>query len=88
MQDLGQRARAAGRLMASASRGDKDAALLAIAAVLESSVDELIAANAKDLATGKQNGLDSALLDRLELSQAGIAAMAEGCRQESVKFPI
>jgi len=81
MQDLGQRARAAGRLMASASRGDKDAALLAIAAVLESSVDELIAANAKDLAAGKQNGLDSALLDRLELSQAGIAAMAEGCRQ-------
>jgi len=81
MQDVGQRARAAGRLMASASRGGKDAALLAIAAVLESSVDELIAANAKDLAAGKQNGLDSALLDRLELSQAGIAAMAEGCRQ-------
>ena len=81
MQELGLRARVAGRLMATASRGDKDAALLAIAAVLESSVSELVAANAKDLEAGRSNGLDAALLDRLELTPAGIAAMAEGCRQ-------
>jgi len=81
MQTLGQRARAAGRLMGSISCGDKNAALLAIAANLESSVDSLKLANAKDLLAGKDNGLDAALLDRLELSDAGIAAMAEGCRQ-------
>jgi len=81
MQSIGQRARVAGRLMASASRGDKDAALNAIAAELESSAEVLMAANAKDLVAGKENGLDAALLDRLELNQAGIAAMAEGCRQ-------
>ncbi len=81
MQSLGQRARAASRAMASASRGDKDAALLAIASKLENAVDELIKANQKDLVAGKENGLAAALLDRLELGEAGIFAMAEGCRQ-------
>lgn len=81
MQSLGQRARAASRAMASASRGDKDAALLAIANKLENAVDELIKANQKDLVAGKENGLAAALLDRLELGEAGIFAMAEGCRQ-------
>ena len=81
MQSLGQRARAASRLMAVASRGIKDDALRAIAAQLEASVSELTAANAKDLEAGRLFGLDDALLDRLELSPAGIAAMAEGCRQ-------
>ena len=78
---LGQRARVASRTMASASRGDKDAALLAIAVKLESSIERLMVANAKDLAAGRENGLDAALLDRLALSEVGIAAMAEGCRQ-------
>lgn len=81
MQTLGQNARVAGRLMASASRGDKDAALLAIAVKLELSIDELTTANERDLIAGRENGLEAALLDRLELSKAGIRAMAEGCRQ-------
>ena len=81
MQTLGQHARQASRAMASASRGDKDAALLAIASKLESAVGELRAANQKDLVAGRENGLAAALLDRLELSETGIVAMAEGCRQ-------
>jgi len=81
MLELGARARAAAKHMAVATRGDKDQALLNIAAKLEASVDLLRAANAKDLQAGKENGLDAALLDRLELSQAGVLAMAEGCRQ-------
>ena len=81
MQTIGQQARDASALMASATRGDKDNALNAIAQRLESSSAELRAANAKDLKAGQDNGLDSALLDRLELTQKGIAAMAEGCRQ-------
>jgi len=81
MNDLGQRARAAGRLMASASRGAKDAALLAIAARLEGAVAELSAANDKDIAAGKTAGLTDAMLDRLVLTKEGIANMAEGCRQ-------
>jgi len=81
MQRLGQQARIAGRDMAAASRGDKDTALEAIAQQLEASVEALCAANAKDLAAGREKGLDAALLDRLELNAKGVAAMAEGCRQ-------
>jgi glutamate-5-semialdehyde dehydrogenase len=81
MQVLGQRARQASRLMASAGRGKKDAALMAIATKLESSSTALRLANEQDLAAAKDNGLEAALVDRLVLSDAGIAAMAEGCRQ-------
>lgn len=81
MQSVGQKARKASREMAVASRGQKDQALLAIAEQLESSIDDLLEANAKDLAAGQKNGLDDALLDRLELNTNGIMAMAEGCRQ-------
>jgi glutamate-5-semialdehyde dehydrogenase len=81
MQALGQRARQASRLMASAGRGEKDAALMAIATKLESSSAALILANEKDLAAAKDSGLEAALVDRLVLNDAGITAMAEGCRQ-------
>lgn len=81
MQALGQRARQASRIMASASRGQKDAALLAIATKLESSSAALRVANEKDMMAAKEKALDVALLDRLQLSEAGIVAMAEGCRQ-------
>jgi glutamate-5-semialdehyde dehydrogenase len=67
--------------MASAGRGKKDAALMAIATKLESSSTALRLANEQDLAAAKDNGLEAALVDRLVLSDAGIAAMAEGCRQ-------
>lgn len=84
MNSLGEQARAASRVMAIASCEHKNAALNAIAKSLEESVASLRAANAKDLEAGKVSGLDAALLDRLELTERGVAAMAEGCRQVSV----
>lgn len=81
MQSLGARARSAAKVMAIATRASKDQALLAIADHLESSLTQLRAANALDLQAGKDNGLEPALLDRLELTEAGVAAMVEGCRQ-------
>lgn len=81
MTGLGQLARAASQQIAAASRGDKDAALLAIANQLEQAKDELKAANKLDLDAGRAKGLDAALLDRLEITDAGVAGMAEGCRQ-------
>ena len=81
MTDLGQKARAASRQMSVATRGQKDAALIAIANQLLNSSAELQAANSIDLTAGREKGLDAALLDRLELTEAGITAMAEGCRQ-------
>jgi glutamate-5-semialdehyde dehydrogenase len=67
--------------MSSASTGDKNAALLAIARHLEASRSALIEANATDLAAAQANGLEAALLDRLELTDARIDAMLEGLEQ-------
>ncbi|HBR97191.1 MAG TPA: glutamate-5-semialdehyde dehydrogenase [Gammaproteobacteria bacterium] len=81
MRELGQRARAASRDIARADSGAKNAALRAIADAIEQAKPTLIAENRKDLDAGRANGLSAALLDRLELTDARIAGMAEGLRQ-------
>jgi len=81
MTEVGQRARSASRILAKTSTRPKNAALLAMAEILEQSTPQLLQANAKDLAAGREQGLDEALLDRLALNEARIAGMAEGLRQ-------
>jgi glutamate-5-semialdehyde dehydrogenase len=81
MSELGQRARAASRLMARADTARKNAALEAMARVLDASREALAEANRKDLDAGRANGLDAAMLDRLELTPARIDTMIEGLRQ-------
>jgi len=55
-------------------------ALHAIADAIESSATEIIAANAEDLARGREGGLSEALQDRLRLDGARIAALAAAVR--------
>ena len=81
MRELGQCAREAARLVGRAETGVKNAALYAIADAIVADRARLVAENRKDLAAGKLRGLDAALLDRLELTDARIEAMAEGLRQ-------
>ncbi len=81
MRRLGEQARAAARLMGAAETGAKNAALNAIADALLAERAVLAAENRKDMENGRQRGLDAALLDRLELTDARIDAMAEGLRQ-------
>jgi glutamate-5-semialdehyde dehydrogenase len=81
VSELGRNARIAARSMATASCGEKNAALLTIANAIEGAQSELIQANKVDLENGREQGLEAALLDRLELSPTVIKAMAEGCRQ-------
>jgi len=81
MRELGMRARAASRHMARANTGQKNTALNAIADALLASRAELLAANKLDMDAGRSNGLDAALLDRLELNDERIDGMAEGLRQ-------
>jgi glutamate-5-semialdehyde dehydrogenase len=81
MQQLGQRARAASRLMAAAETRVKNAALLATADAIDASRAALAAANAKDLEGGRAKGLSGAMLDRLELTPKRIDGMIEGLRQ-------
>ncbi len=81
MQTLGQNARQASRAMARASTQDKNKALLAIAAAIRENRAAIMAANQQDMQRGHDNGLDSALLDRLELTDGRIDAMIEGLEQ-------
>ncbi len=81
MQGVGREARAAARAMARASTGHKNAALLATAAAIDGRRAALAEANRRDLLGGREQGLDSASLDRLELTPARIDGMIEGLRQ-------
>ncbi len=81
MTTLGQAARAAATQMRRASTSDKNRALLAMADHLARRRDEVLAANAADLARGRETGLDTALLDRLALDEARFDAMIEGLHQ-------
>ena len=81
MHKLGQRARAAARHMARAETAAKNAALLAIAELIDERSAQLVAVNEADLAAAREQGLGEALLDRLGLNAKGVAAMAEGLRQ-------
>ena len=81
MTAVGQRARAASRIVGRAETRVKDAALLAIAAALEAAEERLIAANRQDMEAGRAAGLEPALLDRLELTAKGVRAMAQGLRE-------
>ena len=81
IQTMGQQARHAARQLSRADTATKNKALESIAQTLIDHADALMAANAHDLDAGKTNGLDSAMLDRLSIDSARIAAMAEGVRQ-------
>lgn len=73
-------ARVASAKLAVLTRADKDAALLAIADALESNVDRIVTANRGDVASARHNGTSDALIDRLTLTPARIAAIAEAVR--------
>lgn len=81
MTNMGRQARAASRVMAVIGTAEKNAALLAIADAIGKARDAIGAANARDMAAGREAGLDAALLDRLELTPARIDGMIEGLRQ-------
>ena len=81
MQQLGQKARAASVEISRAESAAKNKALLDIADAIDAAADTLKSENQKDLNAGKDNGLDAAMLDRLELNDDRIAGMSEGLRQ-------
>ena len=81
MTRLGRAARQASRVIGRASTGQKNRALLAAAAALDAARPELTAANELDLAAGRANGLEPAMLERLALTPARIDGMIVGLRQ-------
>jgi len=83
MQAVGRQAREASRVIAAADTSLKNKALLAIADAFNNDRENLLAANTVDMENGRNNGLDAALLDRLELNPERIDGMIEGLQQVS-----
>ena len=83
MATLGEQARDAAAALATAEPASKNAALLAIADSLIENTAQIKQANQLDLEQGRRDGLDSAMLDRLELNDDRIAGMVDGLQQVS-----
>ena len=81
MHGLGQQAKQAAIVIAAADTGKKNHALNAIADLIEQRATVLQQENTRDMDAAHKHNLDSALLDRLELTPDRIQAMADGLRQ-------
>ncbi len=76
MSDVGNRATAASKILASANNQQKNTALKAMAKALIAASDEILLANKKDMQKGQERGLSNAILDRLLLDEKRIKAIA------------
>ena len=78
--DVARRARAASHSLALATRAEKDRALHAMADALAERHDEVLAANAEDVARAEAAGTPANIVDRLRLTPERLDAMAQGLR--------
>ena len=78
---LGKAARAAGTALGGASTEAKNAALLAAAAEIRARAGDILEANATDMKTARDSGLDAARLDRLALDETRIEGIARGLEE-------
>ena len=80
MAAIGQAARQAARVLATATAERKHAALIAMAESLWKNRAAILNANAIDMATARESGISGAFLDRLELNEERIRGMCDGIR--------
>ncbi len=78
MADIGALAKAAAAILATARADDKRRALEEAARLIGARATDILAANAQDMAFGREKGLSEAMLDRLELTPARLDAIAAG----------
>jgi glutamate-5-semialdehyde dehydrogenase len=89
MDEIGANARAAGRALAKTGADAKNTALCAAAAAIRANAEKIKTENAKDMAAARAKNLTPALMDRLELNDARIAAMAKGLEEiAALKDPV
>ena len=86
MEPIGRAALEAARLLARTDAATKNRALQATAVALRAHSAEILAANARDMASARERGLSSALLDRLLLDGKRVEAMAKGV-EEIIQLP-
>jgi glutamate-5-semialdehyde dehydrogenase len=80
VRDKALTAREAARVLALATRAQKDAALVAMADALVAGTDRIVAANALDVDAARADGTPENVIDRLALDAERVAAFAAGVR--------
>ncbi|QFT80812.1 Gamma-glutamyl phosphate reductase [Roseovarius sp. THAF27] len=80
MEEIGQRAKAAAVVLATASPEAKALGLTSAAQAVWDNRADILEANAKDLAFGAEKGLSDAMMDRLMLDETRIGAICDGLR--------
>jgi len=89
MAKIGQRARAAARILGNASTEQKNKALLAAADALRRNASDILAANALDRADAEAKGVKGSFLDRLNLDATRLEAIAQAVADiASLKDPV
>jgi glutamate-5-semialdehyde dehydrogenase len=89
IREQAMEAAAAARKLAAVSPAIKNKALEAMADALLAEQEGILAANAKDMEAGKAKNMKASLLDRLLLTSARLADMADGLRQvAALKDPV
>jgi glutamate-5-semialdehyde dehydrogenase len=81
IEALAKRSRQAARVLAASSRSQKDAALVEMAQALITGTQQILDANAVDVAAALAQGATDATVDRLMMTDQRIAAMSEGLHQ-------
>jgi len=81
MRRIGEAAKAAARVLATASTEAKNKALCAAAESLRRRKNEILSENAKDMEAGAEKGLNAAMLDRLKLTDERLDAVARGLEE-------
>lgn len=81
LEQIGERAASASRILSQATTADKNEALLAIARRIEQEASTILAANEADLQAGARSGLSSAMLDRARLDPKRIQTIASSVRE-------
>lgn len=80
LEQIGQQARNASRVLAGLKTEDKDRALRTMADAIAAQEREILAANARDMEAAREKGMNATMLDRLRLTPERIRGMAEGLR--------
>jgi glutamate-5-semialdehyde dehydrogenase len=80
LEQIGQRAASASRILAQATTEEKNEALLAIARRIEQESETILSANEADFRVGSESGLSSAMLDRARLDAKRVHEIANSVR--------
>lgn len=81
IEQLGEKALEAKRKIATASTGEKNKVLEAIAQVLLENSDAILAENEKDITNARDNGISETMVDRLRLTKERTKGIADACME-------